>query len=420
MTVGLLDRDTWQEIWATVRKNRLRTALTALGVFWGMFMLLLMLGFGNGLERGVTGNMRGFATNAVYVWGQRTTMPYKGLPPGREVEFTNQDIEALARIPGVEHLAPRVQLGGWRDGNNVTRGVKTGNFGVMGDFPEVEVIAPMRFERGRFLNHLDLVERRKVAVIGSGVTDLLFRPGEDPIGQHLKIQGVYFEIVGTFRPRKSGMDADRAANTIHIPFTTFQQAFNFNNKVGWFAITARPEVSAARIEEEVRAVLATRHDIDPTDRHAMGSFNAEKEFRKVTTLFGGIRMFIWFVGLATLLAGAIGVSNIMLIAVKERTKEIGVRKALGATPRSIIGLVLQESIVLTSLAGYLGLIAGVGLLEGMNSLVGEDNAIFANPQVDFRVALLGTAVLVVAGAFAGIIPARHAARIHPVEALRAE
>ncbi len=418
--MGVLDFDTWQEIWATIRKNRLRTFLTALGVFWGMFMLLLMLGFGNGLQRGVTGNMSGFATNAVYVWGQRTSMPYEGLPPGREVDFTNDDIATIERIRGVEHVAPRVQLGGWRDDNNVTRGVKTGTFGVMGDYPQFEIIQPMRFERGRFLNHLDLTERRKVAVIGNGVQDVLFDKGEDPIGKHIKIHGVYFEVIGLFRPRKGGEDADRAGNTIHIPFTTFQQAFNFNNKVGWFAITADPDVSAALVEQRVRGSLAERHHVHPEDRQALGSFNAEKEFRKITTLFAGIRYFVWFVGLCTLLAGAIGVSNIMLIAVKERTKEIGVRKALGATPRSIIGLVLQESIVLTSLAGYLGLIAGVGLLEGIGSLVGEGNEIFANPQIDIRVALFGTAVLIVAGAFAGIIPARHAARIHPVEALRAE
>ncbi|HTM23193.1 MAG TPA: ABC transporter permease [Kofleriaceae bacterium] len=419
--MGLLDLDTWQEIWATVRMNRLRTALTALGVFWGMLMLLFMLGSGNGLERGVTRNMTDFATNAVYVWGQRTTMPYNGLPPGREVEYTNEDIEALQhQVAGIEYLAPRVQLGGWRDGNNVTRGTKTGNFQVMGDFPAFERIQPVRFAGGRFIDPLDIAERRKVAVIGNGVADVLFAPGEDPIGQHIKIRGVYFEIIGLFRPRKGGDEGDRAGNMIHIPFTTFQQAFNSNNKVGWFAITGHADVSAASLEQKVREVLARRHDIDPEDRQAIGSFNAEKEFRKITTLFGGIRLFIWFVGLLTLFAGAVGVSNIMLIAVKERTKEIGVRKALGATPRSIVGLVLQESIVLTSLAGYLGLVAGVLVLEVLGRLVGPDSSIFANPQVDIRVALLGTGVLVIAGAFAGIIPARHASRIHPVEALRAE
>jgi len=419
--VGIFDRDTWQEIWATVRKNRLRTALTALGVFWGMFMLLLMLGFGNGLERGVTRNMSGFATNAVYVWGQRTTMPYHGLPPGREIEYTNDDIDAIARqVDGIEYLSPRVQLGGWHDGNNVSRGAKTGNFGVMGDFPAFEHVQSVRFDSGRFIDDLDIAERRKVAVIGKGVYDILFAPGEDPIGQYIKVHGVYFQVIGLFHARRGGEGSDRVLNTIHIPFTTFQQAFNSQNRVGWFAITARHDVSAARLEQRVREVLAARHDIDPADSQAIGSFNAEKEFTKIVTLFAGIRWFVWFVGLATLFAGAIGVSNIMLIAVKERTKEIGVRKALGATPRSIITLVVQESIVLTSLAGYLGLVAGVGLLELVSRMVGDGAEMFSNPQVDLRIALFGTAVLVVAGGFAGIIPARHAARIHPVEALRAE
>jgi putative ABC transport system permease protein len=416
----MFDVDKWQEIIATARKNRLRTFLTVFGVFWGMLMLLMMLAFGQGMENAIRSNMRGFATNAVYVWGQRTSMPYRGLQPGRSIDYDNADVEALARIDGIEHLAPRNQLGGFRDGNNVSRKSKTGNFQVMGDYPAIQYIQPLRFDSGRFINELDIAERRKVAVIGKGVYDVLFEPGEQAVGSYIKAHGVYFQVIGVFRPRGKGDRGDRQANTIHIPFTTFQQAFNYGNRVGWFSVTGEPDVSGIELEQQIRTILAKRHKIHPDDKHAIGSFNAQKEWNKVSTLFRGIQIFVWFVGMMTLLAGVIGVSNIMLIVVKERTKEIGIRKALGATPWSITSLILQESIVLTSLAGYAGLIAGVGLIEGLSAVVGPDNEFFATAQIDINVALLGAAVLIVGGALAGLIPARHAVRINPVEALRAE
>lgn len=417
----MFDWDKWQEIIATARKNRLRTFLTVFGVFWGMFMLVTMLGFGSGLENGISKNMRGFATNAVYVWGRRPSIPYKGMPPGRRLQYTNEDGEAIARqVRGIRHLAPRNQLGGHRDSNNVSRNGKTGNFQIMGDYPQFQFVQSMRFDRGRFINDIDVRDRRKVAVIGKGVYDVLFAPGEDPIGSYVKAQGVYFQVIGVFRPRSTGGDADRATNTIHIPFSTFQQTFNYGNKVGWFAITGEDHVSGIALERDVRTVLKARHRVHPDDDNAIGSFNAQEEFEKVKTLFGGIQMFIWFVGIMTLFAGVVGVSNIMLIVVKERTKEIGIRKALGATPWSITSLIMQESIVLTSLAGYVGLVASVVALEVVAAVAGPDNDILANPEVDVSVALIGAAVLVVSGALAGIIPARHAVGINPVEALRAE
>ncbi len=416
----MLDWDKWQEIIAVARKNRMRTALTVFGVFWGMLMLLAMLGFGDGLQRGVSSNMRGFATNSVFVWGQRTSLPFAGLPPGRHVEYDNDDVAAMrSKIDGLQYLAPRNQLGGFRDGDNVTHGSKTGNFQVMGDYPDIINIQSVRFEKGRFINDLDIAQRRKVAVIGKQVADLLFDRGDDPVGQYIRIQGVYFQVVGVYRARAKGDMGDRQETTINIPFTTFQQAFNFGNKVGWFAMTGKTGVSGEVLEKRVRALLAERHKISPKDEHAIGSFNAHKEFMKMTMLFRGIKIFMWIVGIMTLMAGVIGVSNIMLIAVKERTKEIGIRKAMGATPWSIISLVVQEAIVLTSLAGYLGIIAGVGLL----ALVGwaiPDNPVFASPQIDLSVALVCAAILIVSGGLAGVFPARQAARVNPVEALRAE
>jgi putative ABC transport system permease protein len=417
----MLDADSWQEIVATLKKNRLRTALTACGVFWGIFMLVLMLGFGNGLEQGVTRGMRGFATNSMYVWGQRTTLPYKGLSPGRRVQLTNEDTAALrANIPEIQFLAPRAQLGGWRGGDNISRGDKTANLGVSGDLPEYAMIQPMTMVAGRFVNDLDIAGRRKIAVIGPRAYAELFAPGENPIGQHIKIQGVYFMVVGHFQPKQSGHMAERQAQTVFIPLTTFQQAFNYANKVDFFAVAAPSQVSAAALEAKVRYFLAERQRVAPDDRPAFGSFNAGEAFGKMMAAFTGIKVVVWLVGIMTLLAGVIGVSNIMLIVVKERTKEIGIRKALGATPMSIVGQIIQESTLLTAVAGYLGLCAGVGLLELVGAVMGpSDTGVFAPPSVDLRIALIATVVLIVSGMVAGFMPARHAAGIDPVEALRA-
>jgi putative ABC transport system permease protein len=413
--------DTWQEIFGTLRNNKLRAFLTACGVFWGVFMLIAMLGFGGGLERGVTNNMMGFATNAVYVWGQRTSLPHDGLQPGRRVSFETADIQMIRdNVDNIEYLAPRLQLGGWRGGNNVTRNGKTGDFNVNGDYPDFRHIQGMDFVRGRFVNDLDIENKRKVVAIGPRIYQTLYARGEDPIGSHLRIQGVYFTVVGQFVPRGSGRWTERLEQTVFIPFTTFQTAFNRGNQVGWFAATATPGVPARQLESDMRDALAKRHRIHPKDRQAMGSFNAGDRFGKATKLFWAIRILVWFVGICTLLAGVIGVSNIMLIIVKERTKEIGIRKAVGASPFSIVSQILQESTALTAIAGYFGLAFGVAVLHAASILAGEDNELMNNPGVDLRVAVIATLILIVSGAIAGIIPARNAVRVNPVQALRAE
>ena len=419
----IFDPDSWQEIWSTIRKNRLRTALTALGVFWGVFMLVVMVGAGRGLENGVTKSMSGFATNSVFLWSQRTSLPYQGLQPGRSPRFTTDDIEPLLRLPAVEHLAPRVQLGSFRDRNTVRRGSKAGSFQVTGDFPAIRHVQTLFLVRGRGLGELDHAEGRKFAVIGERVHELLFEPGEDPLGQSVEIRGVPFQVVGMFRSRQKGDQGLRESATIQVPFSTFSRAFNTGNRVGWFTFTVRPGFDAVEAEKGAKAILQKRHRISPDDRQAIGSFNVSEEFNKIGALFFGIRTLIWFVGVLTLLAGVVGVSNIMLISVKERTKEIGVRKAVGATPSRIVGQILQESVALTSLSGYVGLVGGVALLEAVRVVLEapgrEAPAMFSNPGIDLDVALLAAFVLVVAGAFAGIIPARSASRVDPAVALRA-
>jgi len=417
----MFDLDAWQEIWSTLRKNKLRGVLTACGVFWGMFMLMVLLGLGAGLERGVVRSLGGMALQSVYVWSQRTSIPYQGLQPGRYVKFTNQDIATIQRVAGVKYVAPRLQLGGWRDGQNITRGAKTGNFNVVGDVPEFPLVEPLVLGRGRFFNERDMSEQRKVAVVGEVVTKELFEADEDPIGQYIQVKGVNFRVVGEVKSLKAGDDGEKLNATVFIPFATFQGAFNQRDHVGWFTVGTDPAYPAVWVEDSIKQALAEKHRIHPSDNQAFGSFNAADKFEKIQGLFRGIRVFVWMVGALTLGAGMLGVSNILLITVKERTREIGIRKALGATPGSIVRMVVKESLVLTLLAGYLGLVGAVAALEGFGSVLAKlPEAPVSRPEVDFMAALVAQVLLIAVGLIAAIMPARHAARVHPVEALRAE
>ncbi len=419
----MFDRDSWQEILSSIKKNKLRTALTAFGVFWGIFMLVIMLGSGNGLRNGVTGGFDGFATNSFFIWAQKTNKPYKGFQPGRRFNYNNEDTEAIKNnIKDAQYVCARNQLGGFRGGNNVSRGVKTGQFSVYGDFPEFYNIQPMRNLKGRFINELDIEQKRKIAIIGDRVQEILFEKNEDPIGQYIRINGVYFQVVGTFKARSSGGQGGDESQTVFVPFTTFQTAFNFGNLVGWYSITSKESVPVEYVEKQVIELLKQRHNIAPNDELAIGHWNMGKEFGKISGLFSGIDLLVWIVGTGTLIAGVIGVSNIMLIVVKERTKEIGVKRALGATPILIVSQIILESVFLTTIAGYFGLLAGVGLLELIGTAMGSnsDGGMFTNPQVDFGIAITALTVLIVSGALAGLIPASKAVQVKPIEALRYE
>jgi len=418
--IRVLDIDNWQEITATLRKNKLRTVLTGLGVFFGIVILLLMIGFGRSLERGVQRRMAGFATNAVYVWGQRTTKPYAGLPVGRQIKYDNGDIEALARLPGVLHLAPRAQRGGFNQGSNVRYGTKTGAVQVSGDYAAFQYVQTPVMRAGRFLNQRDLDESRKIAVIGEGVVEQLYG-GADPIGTYIEANGIYFQVAGVFGSKQTGQQADRVLNTIHIPFTTFQRAFNYNDRVDYFAIVGHPGVNGDELEDQVKRTLAQRHKVAPDDAAAIGAWNTSKEFEKMNMLFFVINLVMWVAGAMCLLAGVVGVSNIMLITVRERTKEIGVRKALGATPASVVRMIVSEATVLTVLFGYLGVAAGVALLELVGKLLEKAPDLpFAPPDPSLAIALTAAGVIAVFGALAGMLPAYYAAKILPVEALRTD
>jgi len=421
----MFDLDKWQEIFSAIKKNKMRTFLTAFGVFWGIFMLVIMLGSGQGLQNGVTRGFGDFATNSVFMWTRSTTEPYNGLPRGRWWNFRTADIEVLRNnIPEIEHIAPRLQASGGEGSNNVVRNQNTGAFYIYGDYPEWNLIDPVEMVSGRFINQRDITERRKVAVIGTRVSEVLFNEDEDPVGQYIKIRDVFFQVVGVFKPRSTDVNfGGDKTESIHIPFTTLQRVFNYGDVVGWFALTSQPEVPVTIVEEKAIALLKRRHNISPNDKQAVGFFNMEKQYNQMVGLFSGINALIWIVGIGTLFAGVIGISNIMLVIVKERTKEIGIQRAIGASPLKIMSQIITESVFLTTLAGYIGLVIGVGLVELINFALMQNeggNTMFHNPQVDFGIAVNALIILIVSGAIAGLIPARKAISIKPIDALRYE
>lgn len=420
----MFDQDRWQEIYHVLRKNKLRTFLTAFGVFWGIFMLVIMMGSGEGLRNGVTQNFGDMATNSVFIWAQQTSVPYKGFLRGRSFNYENSDIGALQEaISEIKYLAPRTNVGGYGGSNTVIRGLKSGQFQIFGDYPVFDSIDPVNLLEGRFLNNLDIREKRKVAVIGQRVRELLFEKEEDPINQYIQISGVYFKVVGLFRSKRTGEAASYDNQRIHMPFTTCQKTFNMGDAIGFFNITSRDGIPVAVVEEKAIEILKKRHSVAPSDDAAIGHFNLEVEYKKMVGLFLGIRILVWIVGIGTLLAGVIGVSNIMLVVVRERTREIGIQRALGATPWMIISQIVTESVVLTTFSGYFGLTLGVGLLELINYLLensGAGTEMFLHPGINFNVAVTSLCILVIAGVVAGMVPARKAVSVKPIDALRYE
>jgi putative ABC transport system permease protein len=410
----MLDVDTFQEILDTVRKNKLRTLLTGFSVAWGILMLVVLLGSGQGLSHGVEYGFRDDATNSIWMRSGQTSKPYRGMRPGRNVQFTNEDHENIRTgIRGVEHITSRFFI---RGNLTVAYGSETSSFNVRSVHPDHQFLEKTIIREGRFINDLDLREFRKVAVIGERVQAQLFK-GRPAMGEYIEVNGIPFRVVGIFTDDGN----ENELEVIYLPITTAQRTFNGANRVAMIMMTvgdATVEESKA-IADELRNSIAERHDFDPEDQRAVSISNAVVQFQRFVNLMGGIRMFVWVIGVGTLLAGVVGVSNIMMIAVKERTKEIGIRKALGATPWSVMSLVLQEAVLVTAIAGYFGLVAGVAVLELMSRAI-KGVEMFRDPEVDFRVALAATGLLVLAGAAAGFLPSRRAAAVRPVEALRDE
>jgi putative ABC transport system permease protein len=421
----MFDRDNWNEILEALTANTFRTILTAFGVFWGIFILVILLAAGNGLENGVKKGFDGIATNTMFMWTQTTSKPYKGLPKTREYDFRNSDVEALKqKFPDLLYVSPRNQLGGFEGANNVVRGTKTAAYTVYGDYPELIKQQPMDIIKGRFVNQQDILLKRKVAVIGQGVIAELYAKAEGVIGTYLKINGVNFMVVGVYNSKnQNNGNSESAQKEIFVPFTAFQQAFNYGDRVGWMAITANDDTSITKLKKDIVEHIKTRHSIHPDDDRAVGNFDLFEEFSKIQDLFLILRFIAYFVGTLVLLSGVIGISNIMLIVVKERTKEIGIRRALGATPAAIRSQILLEAIFLTIVAGMLGIAAATGVLGILNMILDSmpsEGMMFANPSVDLTVVFVALLILIGSGLLAGFIPAQTAINIKPVDALRTE
>ena len=410
----MFDIDKWQEIFATISKNRLRTVLTGFSVAWGIFMLIVLLGTGNGLGNGVKSQFARDAVNSVWFNNGRTSVAYDGMQQGRDIRLTNEDYQAIKQnVKSIEHLSPRLQL---YDVNQYNYKNKLGSFSTKGCNYDMIFAEKIEVLKGRFVNELDIKECRKVCAIGQQVVDEMFK-GEEPVDKLININSIPFKVIGVFKDG-GGPDDNRRA---YIPISTSQRVFGNDNKLDQIIFTL-PESDMENsevISDEVYKLLAQRHHFNPEDKKAVFLWNNLIEFRRIMGLIDGIRLFIWIIGIGTLIAGIVGVSNIMMIVVKERTKEIGIRKALGATPVSIISLIIQESVFITAISGYVGMMLGIGLLELAQKYM-PDSDYFRKPEVDLTVVLEALAVLIFAGFLAGFFPARKAAKIEPIEALRAE
>nr|WP_315231352.1 ABC transporter permease [uncultured Flavobacterium sp.] len=421
----MFDRDKWNEILEALTANTFRTILTAFGVFWGIFILVILLAAGNGLENGVKKGFDGIATNTMFMWSQTTSKPFKGLPATRQFDFKNVDVTALKEnFPDLLYVSPRNQLGGFEGANNVVRGTKTAAYTIYGDYPELIKQESMDIIKGRFVNQQDIVLKRKVAVIGQGVISEMYEKAEEVIGTYIKINGVNFMVVGVYNSKsRNNGDAESAQKNIFMPFTTFQQAFNYGDTVGWMALTANDEASITELKPKILDFMKSRHSIHPQDDRAIGNFDLFQEFSKIQGLFLILRFIAYFVGTLVLLSGVIGISNIMLIVVKERTKEIGIRRALGATPGAIRSQILSEAIFLTIIAGMFGIALATGLLAVLNMVLESmpsEGMMFANPSVDLTVVFIALFILIGSGLLAGLIPAQTAINVKPVDALRTE
>lgn len=407
----MIDWDKWQEIFDSIMKHPIRTTLTALGVFWGIFMLVLLLGLGNGLRNGVEYEFMSDASNSIWLRRGKTSKPYKGLPKGRLIKFYNEDFKFLNEtFEDVEHLTGRFYLSG---NQTVKYGSKEFSYPIRGVHPGHAIVEVTFMNIGRYINEEDMEKTRKVCVIGRTSRDALFGKGVDPVGKEIQIGKTVYKIVGLYY-ETGGEDEMRP---IYLPISTVQRLQNTSEEIHQLMFTAG-DLSLSemkKLESEVRAALAQRHMFDVNDSQALFISNVAEDYQEIQNVLYAIKIFVWFIGLGSLFAGVIGVSNIMLIIVKERTKEIGIRKAMGATPGSIIGLILQESVLITMIAGYLGMLFAIGLLFLMSSMEVE---YFRHPNVDYRIGLAATAVLVLAGALAGLMPAIQAARVNPVEAMR--
>tara|TARA_B100001057_G_scaffold501110_1_gene620679 strand:+ start:40509 stop:41762 length:1254 start_codon:yes stop_codon:yes gene_type:complete len=410
----LFERDTWQEVYDSVTKNKVRTVITMIGVWWGILLLIALLGAARGMENSFNRLFGDFATNSVFIWGQSTSIPFKGFQEGKRVRLKLSHVNKIREnIEGIELVVPRN-----RSQALVVKNLLSGNYGINGDYPVLDKIQKKKMVLGRFINQNDINNNRKSAVISEDVYKQLFQTDENPIGRYLQINSMNFKVIGVFQNENVDMGPP---SDIHIPFTTFQQIYNRGDRIGWMVITGKPEYNIKQIEEDVKLLLRNLNKIHPGDKRALGSFNLGKEFAKITGFLTGMQFLTWFVGISTLIAGVFAIGNILLITVKERTKEIGVRRALGATPFEIKRQIVVEAVFLTIISGLLGIISGGWILIIIDNIWGQgSDATLVNASVSIGVVFVALIILVMLGTLIGLIPAFKATSIKPIEALREE
>lgn len=418
----LFDRDTWQEIFGSIQKNRLRTIVTVIGVLWGIFIYITLSGASKGLDNGFERQFEQVAINSLFVWAQSTSLPYDGFRTGRRMQLKLDDQAYLMqRVPQLQYVAPRISRGAFGgQAANVGRGTKSGNYTIYGDFPIlVKIAAKDIYEGGRFINQADIDNHRKVCVIGERTQKELFEKSEEPIGAFIEIDNMYFQVIGVHKfTGNGGFEND---SDVYIPFTTFRKAYNTGDKVDWFAMAAYDNADVVLAEKNIKAALKVKHRVHPDDERAFGSFNLGEIFNKVKGFSSGMNLLSLVVGIATILAGVIGIGNILLISVRERTKELGIRRALGATPSEVRAQIIIESVFLTLIAGVMGIVLGSFVLATINYLTVDSTSLpYTNPTVPIKFILGALALMVGLGTLIGLIPAQRAVSIKPIDALREE
>ena len=413
-----IDLDSYREILDTLTRNKSRSFLTGFGVFWGVFMLVALIGGGNGLKELLNQNFAGFATNSAMVWAQPTTKAYKGFRKGRMWEMEYKDVERLkSRIPELDVVSPVL----FSNGGTAYFGDRKSTVSINGVQPDYRLVNEPKLYYGRFLNDMDLALKRKVCVIGKKTYKDLFPGGGDPCGKYIRVDSIHYQIVGVdYNVSESISFGGEAGTTMLLPITLMQQTYNMGQDIHMIAVTGRKGVVMSSIVPRIRETVARAHNVDPADEQGVMVFNTEVLFQMLDSLFRGVNFLIWLVGLGTLLAGAIGVSNIMMVTVRERTTEIGIRRAIGATPRNILSQIISESIVLTLVAGMSGILFAVLILQMLELANTEDGILAAHFQVGFWTAIVAALAVSVMGILAGLAPAARAMSIKPVDAMRDE
>ena len=398
----MFDLDRWEEIWQTISRNRKRSIMTAFGVFWGIFMLTIMLGAGLGLKNALFSQLGDMSVNSCFFWGGRTSIPYKGLPSGRYWQFENEDLAAIKKqVPNVRSVGSVI----WGSEYKFSRNDKKGDYSLVGYNPDFQQISPQPIRFGRFFNEIDMEQQRKVCILTEQVWLDLFPGGEDPVGSTIRMNNMYLTVIGMIKVPDRGFRF-HGDKSVLMPVSTMQQMYD--------------DADIKEVETNIKQLVFARHTISPDDTKAVYSQNLGEQVNKFNSLFGGIGTLTWIVGIGTLLAGLVGVSNIMLVIVRERTQEIGVRRALGARPRIIISQIMSESFVLTFVAGIFGLALAVALLSGAESVLTASAGRPIRPQISFGTGMLSMTVLILGSLLAGILPASRALRIKPVDAIREE